>query len=727
MLISKKSNILLLLFVSILLFNAIALHIKTNEIVDSNEMLGQKRNVTLKFLELKYNLKKLQETSVNIAFIGNQDDMQKLEKQKNTYLNIIKDMQKNLLDKEEEKHIKDINLKFITYYDSLFSIAQAGIKKENSVVVQNKFSSIYNSSMASLEDDLSLLDMLKFDQINDIKNRIISTKEMIADAIESRDIDGIGIVKKRFISKIKKIKEELSYDKERVESFKNLYVEFFDAGYKMAEASIIVAKNDKKVKDEIKIIHKFSLQYEKDINKIANNQIKELELISEKNEESIFSTQIISKIATFCISIGVLLLYFTLKSIVSSISRFQNGLIDFFKYLNKEVTSTQLLDDKSSDEIGRMSKEVNKNIKRTEELIESDLLFIEDVKRVVTSVKSGVLVEKIEETTSNASLIELKVIFNEMLEEIKSNIATDINKINLALNKFKELDFTHRIPEAFGKTSIGLNDLANTINKMLYDNKETGLTLQKSSSLLLTNVDTLNNASISTAASLEETAAALEEITGSIVNNTDNIMQMSGYADDLTISSNEGKKLANDTSVAMHEINEQVSAINEAISVIDQIAFQTNILSLNAAVEAATAGEAGKGFAVVAQEVRNLAGRSAQAANTIKGLVEQATIKANEGKNISNSMIVGYEGLNENISKTSNIIKDIVVSTKEQQTGIEQINDAVTQLDQQTQNNAMVASEAKIIANETFEVAVRIVKESNEKDFEGKLELDSES
>ncbi|NQY93172.1 MAG: methyl-accepting chemotaxis protein, partial [Campylobacteraceae bacterium] len=312
----------------------------------------------------------------------------------------------------------------------------------------------------------------------------------------------------------------------------------------------------------------------------------------------------------------------------------------------------------------------------------------------------------------------------EMLEEIKSNVATDINKLNVAFAKFKDHDFTHRIPDAIGKTSIGLNDLAITINEMLYNNKKIGLTLQVSSQSLLDNVDTLNNVSVTTAASLEETAAALEEITATIVNNTDNVMQMSSYAQELSTSANEGKSLAVKTSVAMNEINEQVREINDAISVIDQIAFQTNILSLNAAVEAATAGEAGKGFAVVAQEVRNLASRSAQAASEIKGLVEKATLKANEGKNISNSMIEGYEGLTSNVSKNTEIIKEIVNTTKEQQAGIEQINDAITLLDQQTQNNAIVASKAKEIANETFEVAIKIVEESNEKNFDGKDELD---
>ncbi len=112
-------------------------------------------------------------------------------------------------------------------------------------------------------------------------------------------------------------------------------------------------------------------------------------------------------------------------------------------------------------------------------------------------------------------------------------------------------------------------------------------------------------------------------------------------------SANEGKINANDTVKAMDEINDTVQNINEAISVIDQIAFQTNILSLNAAVEAATEGEAGKGFAVVAQEVRNLASRSAEAAKEIKDLVENATQRANNGKITSSKMIEGFTQLEE--------------------------------------------------------------------------------
>ena len=159
--------------------------------------------------------------------------------------------------------------------------------------------------------------------------------------------------------------------------------------------------------------------------------------------------------------------------------------------------------------------------------------------------------------------------------------------------------------------------------------------------------------------------------------------------------------LANQTTVAMEEINLHVNSINEAITVIDQIAFQTNILSLNAAVEAATAGEAGRGFAVVAQEVRNLASRSAEAANEIKSIVLSATTKAKEGKDITSKMIEGYNDLNENIVVTTRLIEDVAIASKEQQSAMSQINDTVNSLDQATQENALLASSISEMANRT--------------------------
>lgn len=440
-------------------------------------------------------------------------------------------------------------------------------------------------------------------------------------------------------------------------------------------------------------------------------------LVASQNESIIFMSGII---AFIILAISVLLSYIIPRDITVLIEKFQKGLIEFFRYLNKETDMVNTIDINSNDEIGVMTKVVNQNIVNTRKLIEQDKEFLDDVARVVAEVKEGRLNQKIQKSTQSENLIELKTIFNKMLEITTQNIGEDINKINRVLNNFAKLDFRDRVENDNGGVAQGLNNLAEIITNMLIENKSNGLSLNQSSDILLTNVNLLNKNSNASAAALEETAAALEEITSNITSNTNNIVQMSQIANEVTSSATEGEKLANDTTNAMNEINDEVTAISEAIQVIDQIAFQTNILSLNAAVEAATAGEAGKGFAVVAQEVRNLASRSAEAANEIKALVENATIKSHRGKDISSKMIHGYNQLSQNIQRTSDLIKDIEGSSKEQQLGIEQINDAINLLDQQTQQNAMIASQTHDVALETDAIAKLVIEDVNSKQFNGK-------
>ncbi len=416
----------------------------------------------------------------------------------------------------------------------------------------------------------------------------------------------------------------------------------------------------------------------------------------------------------------VIALVLLAKNIISSLYVFKKGLFSFFQYLNKESNIVEVIQLDSNDEIGQMSKVINDNIAKIKVLIEQDNALINDVTKVVEKVKNGYLDIRVEKNTQNADLQKLQVQINEMLNNLEENIGKNTNIILDVLGEYSKLDFRKDIQRASGKVELAINNLSKIINEMLVENKENGLSLDYSSDILLENVDRLNTNSTSTATALEETATYLEKITSTIINNTDNISLMAQNSERLVQSIKIGQNLAFNTVKSMDEINEQTQAIAEAITVIDQIAFQTNILSLNAAVEAATAGEAGKGFAVVAQEVRNLASRSAEAAKEIKDLVETASAKTNAGKDGADKMIKGYKELNENIDKTTGLINSIASASKEQRAGIDQINDAVNRLDEQTQENVEISSTTYNISAQVDKIAKEIVSNANEKEFKDK-------
>ena len=211
----------------------------------------------------------------------------------------------------------------------------------------------------------------------------------------------------------------------------------------------------------------------------------------------------------------------------------------------------------------------------------------------------------------------------------------------------------------------------------------------------------------------------------------DELQEMAKESKETATGSTQGLDLINEIVADTNNLHKEIEIENEVvnslvskskdiaqvINIIQEIAFQTNILSLNAAVEAATAGEAGKGFAVVAAEVRNLASRSAEAAKEIKNLVQEATQKANNGKTISSDMIEGYKELNENISETIHIIENVSSASKEQMAGIEQINDAVNMLDRVTQENASEANNVKAIADNVSQLANDLLHDAKNKKF----------
>ncbi len=457
------------------------------------------------------------------------------------------------------------------------------------------------------------------------------------------------------------------------------------------------------------------------------SKLLDLSSQSKKNSETLRNDlQNMIKSAILQMIIGQTLLIFVIigilyglnSQILKSVQNIKDGLMDFFNYLNKKIDSPKKIDIHTNDELGAMAKAINENITIIQEGLKKDTLTVNEVLKIVDSIKSGDLSCRIVSAPNNPELQELKNLLNQMLEQLNFNIAKILNMLDI----FTKNDFTSRIEKSnikgeIGNLMDGVNHLGDEISKMLAKNLENGLLLKHSATMLNSYVVSLASASNEQAASLEETSAALEQITSNISSNTEKATIMAQKANEAKSATRVGEELATKTVDSMQEIEKATNAINEAVSIIENIAFQTNILSLNAAVEAATAGEAGKGFAVVAQEVRNLANKSAEAAKTIQSLTNSAKIKAKDGTEISSQMINGFKLITQKIIETVDLVNDVANANREQMAGIEQINDAVAQLDQMTQENAKVANNTDAISSKVSLMSENLTHEAISKNF----------
>ena len=426
---------------------------------------------------------------------------------------------------------------------------------------------------------------------------------------------------------------------------------------------------------------------------------------------------LVTEISIISIILAILtisLIFFIVKKATNPIGKLKDG---FENLLHSNDTNISLSVE-SKDEIGEVANLFNAYMDKVRAGLKQDEKVIEEASDILEKTGNGFFVYKVNSKASNPHVEDLKNKLNSMILSTKETL----DKINETLRFYAESKYDYKIEDDgiygnLGSLTAGIKLVGNNTSEILAMVMNTGESLNNNTHTLSNASNNLSASSNQQAASLEETAAALEEITATIQANTQATNRMSQLAQNVTTSAQNGQNLANQTAKSMDDINTQVSSINVAIEVIDQIAFQTNILSLNAAVEAATAGEAGRGFAVVAAEVRNLANRSAQAAKEIKNIVQLASKKAQDGKEISDNMIHGYTELNENISNTIDTINEVARASKEQERGIVQINDAINTLDQATQKNAQVADEISIMATNIANMSNSLVSAASKASF----------
>ncbi len=387
--------------------------------------------------------------------------------------------------------------------------------------------------------------------------------------------------------------------------------------------------------------------------------------------------------------------------------------------LNSLSFSSSNVKDKNLNLIAEKIISIGENIAKQKE---ADLKVYGEIMLVCEKLSDGYTDDMITQKTTDEKLNYVAYSINEAVKNINRSL-TEVTKV---LHKYEHNDYRTKVDEdlfrggRFRELLEGINNLQIGITRRVLDSYKIGMTMEHQSNILQAEVTKLSNSTTRQAAAVEETAAAIEEITQNINANTIATVKMVESSQILKDSATKSMQLTNETTSAMNSIDRSTQAVYEAITVITQIAFQTNILSLNAAVEAATAGEAGKGFAVVAQEVRNLANRSADAAKTISALMDELKSETTRGKISSSSMENEFGILNANINNTLETLDKIARASQEQKGSIEQINQSIHNIDQATQTNASSTQSVNNISVQTYNVANTLVNSNKDVNFEGK-------
>ncbi|MDH4564972.1 methyl-accepting chemotaxis protein [Pseudomonas sp. BN411] len=328
-----------------------------------------------------------------------------------------------------------------------------------------------------------------------------------------------------------------------------------------------------------------------------------------------------------------------------------------------------------------------------------------EVAALVGAAAAGDFSKRIDETGKTGFILNLATGLNSLVDTADKGLK-DVSRM---LGALAQGDLSQSISAdyqgTFGELKDYSNETAQSLSRMLGQIRESADTINTAASEIASGNAELSTRTEQQASSLEETASSMEELTSTVKLNAENARQANSLAVNASEVATEGGNVVQKVVSTMTAINDSARKISDIIGVIDGIAFQTNILALNAAVEAARAGEQGRGFAVVAAEVRTLAQRSAAAAKEIKTLISDSVSKVENGNTLVAQAGQTMSDIVIAIKRVTDIMAEIAAASTEQSRGIEEVNGAVSQMDEMTQQNAALVEEAAAAAEALQEQA----------------------